>query len=42
MEIFEKYNVNATFFVVGYFAEKFPDLIKQIHDKGHEIGTHTF
>ena len=42
LDMFENYNVKATFFVVGYFAEKFPDLIKLIHDKGHEIGTHTF
>ena len=42
LELFKKYDVKATFFVVGYFAEKFPDLIKKIHDDGHEIGTHTF
>jgi len=42
LEMFEKYDVKATFFVVGYFAKKFPDLIKKIHDQGHEIGTHTF
>ena len=42
LDLFEEYNVKATFFVVGYFAEKFPKLIKQIHDKGHEIATHTF
>lgn len=42
LDIFEENNVKATFFVVGYFAEKFPNLIKTIHDKGHEIGTHTF
>ncbi len=42
LELFKKHDVHATFFVVGYFAEKFPDLIKRIHDDGHEIGTHTF
>ena len=42
LEFFDNYNIKATFFVVGYFAEKFPDLIKKIHDKGHEIGTHTY
>ena len=42
LDLFDEYNVKATFFVVGYFAEKFPKLIKQIYDKGHEIGTHTF
>ena len=28
LEMFEKYDVKATFFVLGYIAEKFPDLIK--------------
>ena len=42
LDLFDEYNVKAIFFVVGYFAEKFPKLIKQIYDKGHEIGTHTF
>jgi peptidoglycan-N-acetylglucosamine deacetylase len=42
LDLFEENNVKATFFVVGYFAEKFPKLIKKIHDRGHEISTHTF
>ena len=40
--LFEKYNVNATFFVLGYIAEKFPALIKKISDLGHEISSHTY
>ena len=42
LELFSKYKVKATFFVVGYFAEKFPELIKEIHKKGHEIASHSF
>ena len=42
LNLFEETNTKATFFVVGYFAEKFPELIKKIHDQGHEIGSHTF
>jgi len=42
LELFEKYNVNATFFVLGYIAEKFPELIKKISDLGHEISSHTY
>ncbi len=42
LNLFEETNTKATFFVVGYFAEKFPKLIKKIHDQGHEIGSHTF
>lgn len=34
--------VSATFFVLGYVAEKHPDLVKEIQDAGHEIGTHGY
>jgi len=42
LALFDKYNVKATFFVLGYIAEKFPNLIKSIHEKGHEIGSHSY
>ena len=42
LDLFEKHEVKATFFVLGYLAEKFPDLIRNIHDKGHEIGSHSY
>ena len=42
LELFSKYKVKATFFVVGYFAEKFPKLINEIQEEGHEIGSHSF
>ena len=42
LENFSKYNAKATFFVLGYIAEKHPDLIKEIHAKGHEIATHGY
>jgi peptidoglycan-N-acetylglucosamine deacetylase len=42
LELFSKYKIKATFFVVGYFAEKFPELIKEIHEEGHEIASHSF
>jgi peptidoglycan-N-acetylglucosamine deacetylase len=34
--------VQATFFVPGYTAELYPDLIKRIQDEGHEIGAHGY
>lgn len=34
--------VKASFFVPGYTAELYPDLIKRIHDEGHEIGAHGY
>ena len=30
LDLFDKYNVNATFFTVGYIAERFPELIEKI------------
>lgn len=34
-------NVSATFFVVGWMAEKHPRIIQEISDRGYEIGSHT-
>jgi len=41
MEICDEYNVKATFFLVGFWVEKYPELVKKIQDKGFEIGTHS-
>jgi polysaccharide deacetylase family protein (PEP-CTERM system associated) len=35
-------NVRATFFIVGWIAERYPHLVKQIAAAGHEIGTHSY
>jgi polysaccharide deacetylase family protein (PEP-CTERM system associated) len=35
-------NQKATFFVVGWIAEKHPNIIKRISDNGFEIGSHTY
>jgi polysaccharide deacetylase family protein (PEP-CTERM system associated) len=42
LEILKSHNVRATFFVLGFLAEKYPHLIKMIHDLGHEIGSHGY
>ena len=42
LKILDERNTNATFFVVGYVAEHFPELIEDIKDRGHEIGTHGY
>jgi len=42
LDLFSKYNVKSTFFVVGYIAEKFPNLINEIQEKGHEIASHSY
>ena len=34
-------NVHATWFMVEFWAEKYPDYVKKIDEAGHEIGTHS-
>lgn len=41
LEILKEYNVNATFFMVGFWAEDYPDMVKAVSDQGIEIGTHS-
>lgn len=42
LDVLKKYNVKATFFVIGKYAERHPHLIKRIFEEGHSIGNHTF
>ena len=42
LNILENYNIKATFFIVGWIAEKHPELIKEISRRGHEIGCHSY
>jgi len=42
LDLFDKYKIKATFFTLGYIAEKFPDLIREINDKNHEISSHGY
>ena len=42
LDLFKKYDVKSTFFVLGYIAEKFPDLIKEITEQEHEIVSHGY
>lgn len=42
LDILKRYNVKATFFVVGKLAEQHPDLIRAETLAGHEVGNHTY
>lgn len=42
LDALKKHNAPGTFFVVGNFVSDNPDLIKRIHEEGHEVGNHTF
>ena len=38
----DKYNVKATFFLLGSWADDYPDEVQKIYDAGHEIGNHGY
>jgi polysaccharide deacetylase family protein (PEP-CTERM system associated) len=38
----QKVGVKATFFCLGWIAERYPELIKEIHSQGHEIACHGY
>lgn len=42
LEILTKKETRITFFIGGTWAEKFPALVREIKEKGHEIGTHGY
>ncbi|HEY3378485.1 MAG TPA: polysaccharide deacetylase family protein [Armatimonadota bacterium] len=42
LDILDRYQVKATFFVVGKMAERYPDLIRAEVAGGHQIGNHTY
>jgi len=42
LSLFDDYHVRATFFVLGWVAEKYPQIIREISIAGHEIGCHSY
>jgi polysaccharide deacetylase family protein (PEP-CTERM system associated) len=42
LDILKAHDTRATFFVLGYLADKHPNLIKMIHELGHEVGSHGY
>lgn len=41
INILDKHNAKATFFIVGEWAEKFPESVKAFYDSGHTIANHS-
>jgi peptidoglycan-N-acetylglucosamine deacetylase len=41
LDLFARRDAKATFFCLGWIAERLPDLIAEIHAAGHEIATTT-
>lgn len=40
LELFSLHNVKATFFTLGWIAERYPNMVKRIAAEGHEIASH--
>jgi len=41
LKILKNYNVKTTFFLVGFWVDKYPEMVKRIDEEGHEIGNHS-
>ena len=41
LDILKEYGIRATFFLVGENVELYPELVRRIHEEGHEIANHT-
>ena len=42
LDLFDRHGVRATFFVLGWVADRSPDLVRQIAARGHEIASHGY
>jgi len=42
LELFQQHGVRSTFFVLGWVAERFPSLVREIAGLGHEIASHGY
>lgn len=40
LEILDKNNIKATFFMTGDWVEKYPEAVKKLHKAGHDLGNH--
>lgn len=42
LDFLETHQLKATFYILGWIAEQYPELVKKISDSGHEIGYHSW
>ncbi|MBD3245976.1 MAG: DUF3473 domain-containing protein [Candidatus Omnitrophica bacterium] len=42
LALLKRHRVRATFFVLGWVAEKFPELVREISTDGHEVASHGY
>src|SRR5690554_3576374 len=41
LDILDKYEVKSTFFLVGFWVDKYPEHVKEIYKRGHDVGNHS-
>jgi polysaccharide deacetylase family protein (PEP-CTERM system associated) len=42
LDLFDEFSVHSTFFVLGWIAERHPDLVREIALRGHEVASHGY
>jgi polysaccharide deacetylase family protein (PEP-CTERM system associated) len=42
LDLLERHDVKATFFILGWVGEHYPQLVREIHQAGHEIASHGY
>lgn len=42
LDILDSFSIRATFFILGWVAERLPALTKEIHRRGHEVACHGY
>lgn len=42
LDLFDRFNAKATFFFMGWVADRFPGLVREVHSRGHELACHSY
>jgi peptidoglycan/xylan/chitin deacetylase (PgdA/CDA1 family) len=42
LDLLDRYGAKATFFTIGHYAEEQPELLREVAERGHAIGNHTY
>ena len=42
LDLLDKYNIKSSFFVPGHTVDTWPEIVREIHRRGHEVGAHGY
>jgi polysaccharide deacetylase family protein (PEP-CTERM system associated) len=42
LDLFDQHGAKGTFFFVGWVADRFPELVREVHSRGHELACHSY